>query len=436
MTSFVTERLAREPRGNADPVTTAGRGRKRLGVATGLFRRGVHARLERLSEGELVVDDGTVARFGRPAPDGLAARLSVLDPAFYRAVARGGTLGAAESYLRGEWDSDDLVSLVRVLARNREALEGVDSGLARLGALPARALHALRRNSRRGSRRNIFAHYDLGNEFFAAFLDPSMTYSSAYFASPSMTLEEAQTAKIDRLCRKLQLRPSDHLLEIGSGWGSLAIHAARRYGCRVTTTTISPAQRDEALRRVVAAGLADRVEVLGRDYRDLTGSYDKLASVEMIEAVGHAGLPAFFAACGRLVKPGGLIALQSITIADRNYEAARRSVDFIQRYIFPGGALPSVSSICAAVAAASPLTPVHLEEMGLHYAETLRRWRERFERSWPSLEDDAVFDRRFRRLWRYYLAYCEGGFRERVIGVVQMVLASPGFRGETLRGSL
>ncbi len=405
------------------------------GALTRIARRLVRRRLARLAEGELVLHDGGAERFGRPAADGLAASLAVRDARFFTAVASGGALGAAESYLRGEWESDDLVSLVRLLARNRAALEGLERGPARLGALPARLLHALRRNTRRGSRRNIVAHYDLGNEFFAAFLDPSMTYSSAYFAEPGLSLEAAQRAKIDRLCRKLRLGPEDHLLEIGTGWGSLALHAASEYGCRVTTTTISPAQRQEAARRVAAAGLAGRVELLERDYRDLEGRFDKLVSVEMIEAVGHAGLEEFFARCGRLLKPDGLLALQAITIADRNYEAARHSVDFIQRYVFPGGALPSVAALTRAVAGASELTPLHLEEIGLHYAETLRHWRRRFHSAWPELARRGL-DERFRRLWDYYLGYCEGGFRERVIGAVQLVLAGPGFRGESVRGAL
>lgn len=405
----------------------------RAGVADRLARRLVLRRLAGLRQGTLELREGQERlRYGSAAANPLNARIRVLRPRFYRAIACGGSLGAAESYVDGDWDSDDLTSLVRLMARNRDTMLEVDGGLARIGELVARAVHLTRANTRHGSRRNILAHYDLGNELFEHFLDWTMTYSSAFFTDPGMSLEAAQTAKLDRLCRKLRLTPADHLLEIGTGWGSLAIHAASHYGCRVTTTTISPAQLEVATRRVAAAGLSDRVELLQKDYRELDGRYDKLISIEMIEAVGHEHLPTFFATCSRLLEPDGLMGLQAITIADRNYQAARRSVDFIQRYIFPGGALPSVAALTGAIATASDLTPHHLDEMGLHYAETLRRWRRRFEEQWPAIAP-LGFDERFRRLWRYYFAYCEGGFLERVIGVVQMVLAGPAFRGESVR---
>jgi cyclopropane-fatty-acyl-phospholipid synthase len=321
------------------------------------------------------------------------------------------------------------------MARNRDALAGIDSGLVRLGALPARAWHALRANSRRGSRRNIEAHYDLGNDFFALFLDGSMTYSAALFERPGMNLAEAQLAKIDRLCRKLRLGPDDHLLEIGTGWGALAIHAATRYGCRVTTTTISPAQREEAIRRIATSGLSDRVRVLAADYRDLRGTYSKIVSVEMVEAVGHERMAGYFAALDRLLAPDGLVAIQAITIADRNYEAARRGVDFIQRFVFPGGAIPSLTSLFTAAARASRLTPLQVEDLGPHYATTLRLWRHRFESNLDRVRA-LGFDERFARLWRYYLAYCEGGFLERAIGDAQILFAGPAFRGETVLGRL
>lgn len=376
-----------------------------------------------------------MTRLGEPGPDGLAADLEVRDPRFWRQLVTGGSLGAAEAYLAGWWESRDLTSLVRLMARDRAVTGHLESGLARLGHLAARAWHALRPNSRRGSRKNIEAHYDLGNDFFALFLDASMTYSSALIERPGASLEEAQVAKIDRLCRKLQLGSDDHLLEIGTGWGSLAIHAAGRYGCRVTTTTISPSQFAEASRRVAAAGLADRIQIVQQDYRDLEGSYSKIVSVEMIEAVGLRFLPTFFATLDRLLRPDGLVAIQAITIADRNYESARRNVDFIQRYIFPGGAIPSVSALCSTAATASRLTPLHIEDLGLHYAETLYRWRERFEAALERVRE-LGYPERFVRLWRYYLCYCEGGFRERVIGDAQLLFAGAEFRGQTLLGTL
>ncbi len=377
----------------------------------------------------------TLRRLGRESADGLAADLEVRDPRLWTALAAGGSLAAAEAYIDGWWESHDLTALVRLLVRNRAVLEGLDSGLGRLAALPARLWHGLRANSRRGSRRNIEAHYDLGNELFELFLDETMTYSAAAFERPGMTLAEAQSAKIERLCRKLDLGADDHLLEIGTGWGALAIHAAARHGCRVTTTTISPAQRLEAKRRIRAAGLEDRIEVLDRDYRDLTGRFSKIVSVEMVEAVGHERMTGFFATLDRLLEPAGLVALQSITIADRTYDSARRSVDFIQRYIFPGGAIPSLTSLLDAATAGSRLTPLHVEDLGLHYAATLRLWSHRFEDRLDRVRE-LGFDQRFVRLWRYYFAYCEGGFLERAIGDAQILFAGPEFRGATPLGDL
>jgi cyclopropane-fatty-acyl-phospholipid synthase len=330
------------------------------------------------------------------------------------------------------------VSLIRLFARNREALGGLDrsgAALSTLGRAAARIVHRLRDNTRRGSRRNIAAHYDLGNDLFELFLDDSMTYSAGYFERPDATLEEAQRAKIDRLCRRLRLGPDDHLLEIGTGWGALAIHAAREYGCRVTTTTISAEQHREAELRVRRAGLDHRIRLLAADYRDLTGSFSKIVSVEMVEAVGLRRLPAYFATLDRLVAPDGLVALQAITIADRNFEAASRSVDFIQKFIFPGSAIPSLSALLSAAARASRLTPLQVDDLGLHYALTLRHWRHRFESRLDRVRA-LGYDERFVRLWRYYLSYCEGGFLERAIGDAQIVFAAPEFRGATDLGEL
>ncbi len=412
-------------------VGAAGRSRLVDRVARWL----VESRLSRLAEGTLLISEGERQRsFGRQAEDGLHADLALADGSLYRGLLFGGSLGAAEAYLEGRWESRDLVALVRLFARNRKALEGIEGGLARLWFAVARFAHRRRDNSRRGSRRNVLAHYDLGNDFFALFLDETMTYSAALFTDPAASLAEAQFAKFDRLCRKLQLGPSDHLLEIGTGWGSLAIHAARQYGCRVTTTTISPSQRQEAARRIDAAGLGDRIDLLERDYRDLEGRFDKIVSVEMIEAVGHRHLPRFFATLDRLLTPNGLVALQAITIAERNYEQARGTVDFIQKYIFPGSAIPSLTSLFAAAARCSRLTPLAVEELGLDYARTLRLWRQRFEQNLESVRA-LGYDERFVRLWRFYLAYCEAGFLERVIGDAQILFAGPEFRGETRLGS-
>jgi cyclopropane-fatty-acyl-phospholipid synthase len=372
---------------------------------------------------EIREDDGVYA-FGAETDGAANASLRVADPAFWPAIALRGSIGAAEAWRDGAWTSDHLPAVVRLMVRNREVLDGIEGGLARLAAPLQRWFHARHRNTRAGSRRNIAAHYDLGNEFFAAFLDESLTYSCALFERAGMSLEEAQSAKLDRLCRKLDLRPGDHLLEIGTGWGSMALHAARHYGCRVTTTTISREQLAVARERIAAAGLADRVELLAEDYRDLRGRYDKLVAVEMIEAVGADHLDAFLGACGRLLRPDGLLALQAITIQDQHYARAVREVDFIKRYVFPGSFIPCATAICEAATRASDLRLVHYEDLGPHYATTLARWRSRF---CANRERIAAlgYDVSFQRLWDYYLAYCEGGFAERFLGLGQIVFAKP-----------
>ncbi len=395
---------------------------KVMGRVDGLARRAVRARLRDLSHGRLTVSDvDGVTVFG--SGDEPSARVDIGDPAFYRAVALGGHVGAGESYAAGEWTTPDLTALVRLLVRNRDALDGLETGLARL-VQPARAiLHALNRNSVSGSRRNIQAHYDLGNDFFRTFLDETMTYSAGIFQTPGGSLRDASTAKYDRLCRKLQLDAEDHVVEIGTGWGGFALHAARTYGCRVTTTTISKEQHALATRRVESAGLSSRVEVLLEDYRALRGRYDKLVSIEMIEAVGHHYFGTFFERCAGLLKPHGLAAIQAITIQDHLYESARKEVDFIKRYIFPGSCIPSVSVLSGA-AAPTDLRMVHLEDLTPHYAETLRRWRRRFMANWSRIEE-LGFDTTFKRLWEFYFCYCEGGFDERVLGSVQLTFAKP-----------
>jgi cyclopropane-fatty-acyl-phospholipid synthase len=389
-------------------------------------QRLVRAQLCRISSGAIVLhDDHRSHRFGEAVEAGsLTASVRVLDPEFYTAVAFGGSVGSGESYAAGDWTTDDLTALVRVMVRNSDVLDGMEKGFARLMAPLRRGLHWLNRNTRAGSRRNIVSHYDLGNDFFALFLDESMTYSAAVFEHPGQSLRDAQVTKIDRICRKLALQPSDHLLEIGSGWGALAIHAAREYGCKVTTTTISPAQHALALARIRNAGVADRVELLLTDYRDLHGQYDKLVSIEMIEAVGHQFYDTYFGQVGRLLKPDGMALIQAITIADQRYEAARRSVDFIQRHIFPGSTIPSVTAMTQSYTRASDLRLFHLEDIGPHYATTLRRWSERFHAQRHRIHA-LGYPESFCRLWDFYFSYCEGGFAERVLGNAQMLLVKP-----------
>jgi cyclopropane-fatty-acyl-phospholipid synthase len=351
----------------------------------------------------------------------------VADARFYRAVALGGSVGAAEAYMDGAWRCDDLVGLVRLLVCNRDLLDDVERGPARVAGWALRMVHALRRNTAAGARRNIAAHYDLGNAFFRLFLSDDLMYSSALFEREHDTLEVASTRKLDTICRKLQVREGDRVLEIGTGWGGFALHAARDYGCHVTTTTLSREQYDLARERVEQAGLQDRVTVLMRDFRELVGTYDKLASIEMVEAIGPENLQRYFACIGERLGPNGLALVQAITIEDHRYEHAVRSVDFIKRHVFPGSFIPSIAAMLSAKTAASDLTLLHLEDMGLSYARTLQAWRERFLEHLPQVRA-LGYDERFIRMWEFYLAYCEGGFRERSIGVAQMLFARPGYR--------
>jgi cyclopropane-fatty-acyl-phospholipid synthase len=387
-----------------------------------LARQAVTARLGQLRHGRITLREGdAAASWGDPAAAPI--ELVVRDPRFYAAVAFGGAVGAGEAYAEGWWTTDDLTGTVRLLLRNRAALEGLETGWARLVRPVRRLAHALNANTRRGSRRNIQAHYDLGNDFFRLFLDDTLTYSCGLFERPDASLRDASVAKYARIAALLDLRSTDHLVEIGTGWGGFAIHAASRHGCRVTTTTISEEQFRLATRRVAEAGLADRVTVVRQDYRDLRGTYDKLASIEMIEAVGHEHYGTFFRQCAGLLAPHGRAAIQAITIADERYEAARREVDFIKRHIFPGGCIPSRAVLCQA-AAATDLRLVQDDEIGLHYAETLRRWRGNLRSSRDRIAA-LGFDDRFQRLWEFYFCYCEGGFLEGAIGTAQLLFAKP-----------
>ncbi len=392
-----------------------------------LARKLVHAKLGQLQFGELSLQDSwcdQTKTFGPGEASAPCASIRVDDPAFYVDLMCRGSIGAAEAWTEQSWSSRDLIAVVRLLVRNREVLDSLEGGIAKLTSPLLRAIHSLRRNTRGGSKKNIAAHYDLGNDFFEQFLDPSMTYSSAIFTRPGMSLEEASTAKLDRLCRKLDLQPEDHLLEIGTGWGSMAIHAAENYGCRVTTTTISRQQYELAKERIRSRGLEARIELLKRDYRDLDGEYDKLVSVEMIEAVGHQYLGEFMATCSKLIRPEGAMALQVITMQDQHYDRAKKEVDFIKKYIFPGSFIPSITAISDAMTARSDLRLFHMEDFGPHYAETLRCWREKLQANRSRILQLGYEDS-FLRLWDYYLAYCAGGFDERLIGVAQVLLTKP-----------
>lgn len=403
------------------------------GLGAGLLKRGLLRQLAHLRHGQLtLVEAGERQLFGQPdAHAHLRAEIQVYDEAFWPMVAGNGSIGAGEAYMQGYWSSPDLTAVIRLFVVNLDVLDGLEGGLARLGRPLLHGLHWLNRNTRRGSRKNIAAHYDLGNALFEQLLDSTMMYSAAMFRSAEDSLEQAQLYKLQRICEKLDLQPDDHLLEIGTGWGSMALYAASHYGCRVTTTTLSREQYEYTRQRIEAQGLQDRITLLLKDYRDLEGQYDKLVSIEMIEAVGHRYLPTYFRQCARLLKDDGLMLLQSITIRDQRYEQAKGSVDFIQRYIFPGGALPSLQVLLENVGRNTDLNLHHMEDFGLHYARTLRLWHDNLRRARHSLEQ-LGYDEQFYRLWEFYLCYCEGGFLERSIGAAQLLLAKPAARPEPL----
>jgi cyclopropane-fatty-acyl-phospholipid synthase len=403
----------RDPRGSSAVKGVAGNG--------SLIRHLAFRALGGVREGQFALATPE-AQFliGHPAADLKVPTVIVNSDRFYKRLVWEGSLGAAAAYLDGDWECDDLTELLRIFARQLERQPAVLSPLASISQAMSRVGHWLARNTRRGSRKNIEAHYDLGDDFFRLFLDPTMMYSSAIFESESLSLEQAQLARLERICSKLALKTSDHLLEIGTGWGGLAVHAARRIGCRVTTTTISENQYLHARQKVRAAGLEDRVTVLKQDYRDLRGRYDKVVSIEMVEAVGHQFHDTFFRQIARLLAPEGKMLLQAIVIPEQRYERYLKSVDFIQKYIFPGGSLPSLSALQSAVTRTSRMRLLEVNDFAEDYARTLREWRSRF---WERIDDvrELGYSERFIRMWHYYLCYCEAGFRERAVGVVQAV---------------
>lgn len=386
--------------------------------------------LSRTQDGQLILDEGGVARtYGTPTgAEPLRAHITVNDPAFHRSILKG-SLGLGQSYMDGVWDVDDPVKLIRIAARNVHRFDELRRTFRPVLAPVQTAVSYARRNTIERSREQIAAHYDLGNDLYELFLDETMMYSAAVFPTPETSLHDAQIHKLDRICQKLDLKPGDRLLEIGTGWGALAVHAAGKYGARVTTTTISTEQHALAVERVKAAGLEDQVTVLLQDYRTLTGTYDKLVSIEMIEAVGWRDFPTFFRVCGERLATDGVMLLQAITIDDRAYDVEKAVKSFINQLIFPGGCLPSVEIISRNTARQSDMRIVQLEDITAHYVTTLKHWRETFQAATAQLEERG-YDERFRRLWVLYLAYCEAGFAERRIQVGQLLLAKPGYRAE------
>ena len=391
-----------------------------------IARKAVLSLLNKLKHGRMTIIEGNQRTpFGEKSPtSSLQADVTVHHSQFYSRILFGGSMGAAEAYMERLWSTDDLTAVMRILALNQQAFADMEKGLARFTAPLYTLYHYARKNTKGGSRKNILAHYDLGNDFYALFLDETMTYSCGIFERADSTLKEASEAKYDRICRKLNLTTDDEVLEIGTGWGGFAVHAARNYGVHVTTATISDEQHQFAQNRIKAAGLEDRITLLKSDYRDLSGKFDKLVSIEMIEAVGHHFYATFFRTCSRLLKDDGMMALQAITIGDQIFNRHRRSVDFIKRYIFPGSCIPSITAISNAIAKATDLRLVHMEDITPHYARTLSEWRRRF---FANIEKVRAlgFSDTFVRMWEYYLCYCEGGFAERYIGDVQMLFTKP-----------
>ena len=398
-------------------------------------RNGLIDTLQKLHTGSLeIVEGDNTLQFGKAGSD-MHSRIEILDSEAYRSIALNGSVGAGESYMTGDWTCSDLPMLIRILSRNKDVVDQIDGGLANLGKFALKWLHSLNRNTEKGSRRNIAAHYDLGNDMFELFLDPTMMYSSGIFPSADATMEEASVYKLDRICKKLDLQPTDHLVEIGTGWGSMAIHAAKHYGCKVTTTTISEQQYAWAEEKVKAEGLEDKITLLKKDYRALEGEYDKLVSIEMIEAVGWEYLDTYTATISRLLKPEGMALIQAITIEDQRYEQAKKDVDFIKRYIFPGSFIPCVTAIQNSFTQRTDMKMAHMEDITPHYARTLDAWRKRFLANKKDIMAKG-YGEDFIRLWDFYFAYCEGGFAERVIGDVHLMFAKPLNRSEPVLGNL
>mgnify|MGYP002640914837 FL=1 len=391
---------------------------------TSFFKRILFKKLKGLKTGELTIVDGSeIHVFGAPKSE-LKATLTVSSQEFYVFLGSGGTNGAAEAFTAGYWSADNLVQLIQLIIRNKKTMEGLESGLARLTNPITKIIHRLRQNTLKGSKSNILAHYDLSNDFYKLWLDSTMTYSSGIFLNKKSSMLDASVEKLDRLCRKLNLNSSDHVLEIGTGWGSFATHAAKNYGCKVTTTTISDNQFKYVAELISKENLDNQITLLNKDYRELEGVFDKVVSIEMIEAVGADFVPGFFEKASSLLKTNGLMALQGITYNDPDFNAYKNSVDFIRKYIFPGSCLISLSQVEKAIKEKTDLIMVDSEDITLHYARTLELWRKDFENVLPQVRELGFSDP-FIRIWIFYLVYCEAGFLENLIGDFQFIFAKP-----------
>ncbi len=425
-----------------ETLTTALKTKKYSGFLQNLARKLVLAKLQSLQNGKLEIieafspehTNSLAKSLAKPLVFGhgdLSAKITVLDAHFYGEIAFGGTIGAAEAYMLGYWTTNNLTHVIRIMARSVATTDTLEGSLAILAKPLLKTLHWLNRNTEAGSRKNIAAHYDLGNPFFELMLDHTMMYSCGIFESANTTLEQASVKKLDVICKKLDLKSTDHVIEIGAGWGGFAIYAARNYGCKVTSTTISQAQFDLAQARVKAANLQDSITILLKDYRVLEGKFDKLVSIEMIEAVGYQFYDTYFEKCASLLKPNGLALIQAITIVDQRFEQAKKSVDFIQRYIFPGSCIPSNTAMQNSITRASDLRLLDLQDIGPHYAPTLAAWRHNF---FEKIEQVRAlgYSEAFIKMWEFYLCYCEGGFEERALGDVHLLLAKPDARRAVL----
>jgi len=392
-------------------------------------------KLKHIKHGHLILEDHsfgqrTLNEYGDNTAS-LKVIIVIQRSSFYSRILLGGSIGSAESYIDEDWDTNELTALIQIFALNRELLQSIDAGLGNLLRPIQRIFHGLRSNTVEGSKKNIHAHYDIGNDFFKLFLDETMMYSCALFNAASSSLKDASLSKINRICELMDLRATDHLLEIGTGWGSLAIYAAKNYGCKVTTTTISKEQFKFAVEQVKANGLEDKISVIFEDYRRLAGKYDKLVAVEMIEAVGLDNLPQFFKKCSELLLPNGLMVLQAITIRDQFYETAKKSVDFIQHHIFPGSGIPSVNAMMTAVTKTTDLVLINQQDYSEDYARTLKTWAKNLNHN----QEEIIklgYPKYLYRLWQFYFSYCEGGFRERTIGLSQMTLAKPFYQNRNI----
>lgn len=396
-------------------------------IARPLGKRIRKAMLKQLSKtdwGSITITEGKTTQTLGNKTAGPQVNVTIHDNFFYPYMAFGGSVGAGQSYFLGLWDTDNLVDLIRIVGRTQDHNSNFEGGLARLSQPLYRAFHKLRENTQANSKKNISAHYDLGNDLFELMLDDTMMYSSAMYTPDTDTLEAAQQHKLHTICQRLDLQPTDHLVEIGTGWGGMAIHAAKHYGCKVTTTTISNEQHALAAERIQAAGLADRITLLKQDYRELEGRFDKLVSIEMIEAVGHEYYETYFEKIGTLLKPGGKGLIQAITTPDQNFERDKNSVDFINRFIFPGGRLPSIKSLLDANTKASNMKLVFLDDFGADYAPTLQEWRKRFFVNIDKV-NELGYQREFIRMWEFYLAACEALFADRHCGVAHLVFEKP-----------